>query len=155
MNYVVAAILTLLLALVSPADTHADWRWSPPVLAKQTVKYHCNTQKCLKASYLRERKRLKRRIDRYDNQRAQEWRHWIAQPIPNCTWYGESGTAPQFAPIRYITWNSTGSGARGKYQMMQGTYADNAKYFDWSPLDQEIAGHQEFWKHGTAPWQNC
>ena len=67
----------------------------------------------------------------------------------------ESGVGPQFASFRYFVWNTSGSGARGKYQMMPGTYASRAKYGDWSPLDQEIAGRREFFANGTGPWEAC
>lgn len=87
---------------------------------------------------------------------AREWRYWSRQPIPTCTWYGESGPGlPQFHPRRYTIPNSQGSGAYGKYQMMPGTYFAFAKYGDWSMLDQEIAAHRLYWAQGTSPWSAC
>jgi hypothetical protein len=148
--------LLMALGLMSLVPTaHADWRWAEPALKQQTVKYHCATLKCIRHTYIKERKRLKRRIARYNQRRLHEWKNWSRLYIPNCTWYGESGTGPQFARYRYTTPNSTGSGAYGKYQMMPGTYHSRAKYHDWSPLDQEIAAHREYWAHGTSPWTNC
>lgn len=140
-------------ALAEPA--HADWRWRAPVLKKQKIVYHCNTLRCIKLSYMKARRRHIARVHRYDRRRLREWNRWSRLYIPSCTWYGESGTGPRFARYRYTMPNSQGSGAYGKYQMMSGTYHSRAKYHDWSPLDQEIAGHREFWANGTAPWANC
>lgn len=148
-------LLLICSVLVMPASASADWRWAPPTLKKRKVVFNCNTTQCIRKSYKKAIKRHHLRVRRYNQRRLREWKHWAGLFIPACTWYGESGTGPQFSPIRYVTWNSTGSGARGKYQMMPGTYASRAKYFDWSPLDQEIAGHREYWAHGTAPWTNC
>lgn len=155
MKRLFATLLLFCSMLVMPATASADWRWAPPKIKAHTVRYKCADLKCIHKTYVKERKRLKRKIIRYNKHRLREWKHWTRLFIPACTWYGESGVGPQFAAFRYSVWNSGGSGARGKYQMMQGTYADNAKYFDWSPLDQEIAGHREFWQHGTAPWEAC
>lgn len=147
------ALLVAFFAMTEPAS--ADWRWAHPNLQKQTVTYHCADMKCIRKTFLQERKRYHKRVARYDKRRLHEWNHWTHLYIPTCTWYGESGTSAQFAPVRYTMPNSGGSGAYGKYQMMSGTYHDVAKYHDWSPLDQEIAGHKEFWKNGTGPWTNC
>ena len=133
----------------------ADWRWSPPVLSKQKIAYSCDSLKCIRQTYLKERRRFQHRIMRYNRQRLLEWRRWTHLYIPSCTWYGESGTGPKFSPFRYIMWNTGGSGAYGKYQFMSSTYHSVAKYHDWSPLDQEIAGHREYWQQGTSPWTNC
>jgi len=146
--------LLLFTLLLSPSAS-ADWRWTKPRLSQQTVTYHCDTLKCIRKTYIREKQRYLRRVARYDKQRQREWHYWVHQYIPTCTWYGESGTGPEFSPVRYVTPNAQGSGAYGKYQMMSGTYHNRAKYHDWSPLDQEIAGHKEYWAHGTAPWTNC
>jgi len=148
-------LLLLLFTLLWTPSASADWRWAPPNFKAHKVTYSCDSLKCIRQTYVKEKKRFERKIKRYDQRRLKEWKRWTRLYIPQCTWYGESGTGPQFAPIRYVTWNSAGSGARGKYQMMPGTYADNAKYFDWSPLDQEIAGHREYAKHGASPWTNC
>lgn len=149
-------VLVLLLFMASTASiAHAEWRWSRPNLAKQTVTFHCNTTVCIKSAYKTALKRYQRRVHRYDQQRLKEWKRWTRLYIPTCTWYGESGIGHQFAPYRYSVPNSGGSGAYGKYQMMSGTYHSRAKYDDWSPLDQEIAGHREFFVDGTSPWSNC
>jgi hypothetical protein len=149
-------ILLLLIALLGTSPAAADdWRWSKPSLKKQTIKYSCDSLKCIRDTYTKEKRRYKRRVARYDQRRLQEWKHWAHLYIPTCTWYGESGFGPQFSPIRYTMPNSQGSGAYGKYQMMSGTYHNRAKYHDWSPLDQEIAGHKEYYANGTAPWTNC
>jgi hypothetical protein len=94
-------------------------------------------------------------VRRHNERRLKEWKHWTNLFIPSCTWYGESGPGPPFARWRYYVPNSSGSSAYGKYQMMPGTYASRAKYGDWSPLDQEIAGHREYFANGTGPWQAC
>ncbi len=153
MRLILIGLVVAFFTMTEPAA--ADWRWAPPHLRAQTVRYHCADLKCIRDTYVREKHRYQKRVARYNQRRLREWKHWTRLYIPTCTWYGESGTSPQFSPIRYTIWNSGGSGARGKYQMMQSTYASDAKYFDWSPLDQEIAGHREFWKHGTSPWTNC
>jgi len=153
MKRLVIALLSF--TLVAPASAGADWRWAKPHLRKQTVTYHCDSLKCLRRTYNKAVHRYKKRVARYDRKRLQEWNHWAKLYIPTCTWYGESGTGPEFSPIRYVTPNSGGSGAYGKYQMMPGTYHNRAKYHDWSPLDQEIAGHREYQANGTGPWTNC
>lgn len=148
-------VLVLLITLLSPATASADWRWAPPHLRKQTVTYSCDTLKCIRGTYIKEKHRYVKRVARYNRRRLHEWNYWAHLYIPTCTWYGESGTSSQFSPVRYTMSNFGGSGAYGKYQMMASTYFSDAKYFDWSPLDQEIAGHREYWKHGTGPWSNC
>lgn len=149
-------LLVLLFTLLwgIPA-AEADWRWAKPELKKQTVRYKCNTLKCIRKTYVKEKRRLQKRLAHHDKRRLREWKHWTRLYIPSCTWYGESGTGPAYSPIRYTMPNSTGSGAYGKFQMMSGTYHNRAKYHDWSPLDQEIAARREFWANGTAPWTNC
>lgn len=149
------ALLVICSMLVMPAAASADWRWAPPKIKAHTVTYKCADMQCLRKTYKKEKHRLHRKIVRYTKRRQREWRHWTSLFIPSCTWYGESGTSYQFSPIRYTMPNSGGSGAYGKYQMMSGTYHSRAKYHDWSALDQEIAGHREFWAHGTSPWSNC
>src|SRR4051812_29944863 len=149
-------ILLLLFALLGTSPAVADdWRWTKPSLKRHTVKYSCASLACIRATYLKETRRYRYRLARYDQRRLQEWNYWAHLYIPTCTWYGESGTGPQFSPVRYTTPNATGSGAYGKYQMMPGTYHNRAKYHDWSPLDQEIAGHKEYFANGTGPWTNC
>src|SRR4051812_38823222 len=138
-----------------PSMAEADWRWAKPQLKEQTVKYSCSTMKCIKHTYIREKHRYQHRVERYNQRRLREWQHWTTVFIPSCTWYGESGTGPEFARYRYTLPNSAGSGAYGKYQMMSGTYHSQAKYHDWSALDQEIAGHREYQAHGTSPWEAC
>lgn len=148
-------LLTLLLALLSVSPASADWRWAAPKLKKQTVTYSCDTMKCIRDTYVKAKHRFNKRVARYDKRRLQEWKHWAHLYIPSCTWYGESGTGPQFARYRYTLPNSQGSGAYGKFQFMPGTYHNFAKYHDWSPLDQEIAGHRTYAALGTGPWQAC
>lgn len=148
-----AIAIILMNSVVSTAQ--ADWRWSKPTFETHRITYKCSTMACLKYTYLKERQRLTRKIERYDKRRLREWRHWASLYIPTCTWYGESGFGPRYARYRYTMPNSTGSGAYGKYQMMWATYHSQAKYHDWSPLDQEIAAHREFWAHGVYPWANC
>lgn len=155
--FIAVAIVVFSIGFIDGYTTpaSADWRWAPPVLKKQTVAYHCNTFKCIRKTYLSQRHRLKHRIAKYNARRLAEWKRWISTPIADCTWYGESGSGPQFARYRYTTPNSAGSGAYGKYQMMPGTYSAYAKYGDWSPLDQEIAGHKLYQAQGTSPWSAC
>lgn len=145
----------LLLAITWSKPAKADWRWADPQIKKHNVTYSCNTYKCIRRTYLKEKHRLKRKIRRYHQRRLQEWKYWINLYIPVCTWYGESGYGPEYARYRYTLPNSQGSGAYGKFQMMWGTYHSRAKYHDWSPLDQEIAARREFWANGTSPWTNC
>lgn len=148
-------ILLLLFALLEVSTASAkEWRWAPPH-SKHKATYSYTSLTALKQTYLKERRRYLRWVKRYNQRRLREWKHWTKLYIPACTWYGESGTGPQFALIRYIMPNSQGSGAYGKYQMMPRTYHSDAKYHDWSPLDQEIAGHREYWRNGTSPWANC
>src|SRR4051812_39994991 len=147
------SLLLFITMLVSSAQ--ADWRWGKPKFKPHKITYSCDTMQCLRHTYLREKHRLKRKIVRYNQRRLREWNRWAYLYIPTCTWYGESGTGPQFSPIRYTMPNAMGSGAYGKYQMMWATYHSRAKYHDWSPLDQEIAAHREYWAHGTGPWANC
>jgi hypothetical protein len=95
--------------------------------------------------------------------KAREWRYWSRQPIPTCTWLGESGPPraghgrglQQFAFWRYSVPNSAGSGAYGKFQLMPSTKAAFDKYGDWSRLDQEIAAHRLYRAQGTSPWSAC
>lgn len=111
---------------------------------------------CDRACVERVQKReLRQAKERKARRLRREWRYWTRQYIPTCTWWGESGPGPQFARWRYSVMNTQGSGARGKYQMMPGTYAAFAKYGDWSPLDQEIAAHRLYRAQGTSPWAAC
>lgn len=148
-------LLLLLFSLMGAAPAAADWRWASPHFKAHKVTYSCDSLKCVRQHYLKERHRYKRKTAIYNKRRLREWRHWTKLFIPACTWYGESGYGPKYARIRYTMPNSTGSGAYGKFQMMPSTYHSDAKYHDWSALDQEIAGRREYWKHGTFPWQNC
>lgn len=148
-------LIVVLVCLMKSTSATADWRWGTPQFKPHKVTYACNTMACLKHTYTKEKHRLQRKIARYNQRRLHEWKRWSRLYIPACTWYGESGTGPRFARYRYTLPNATGSGAYGKYQMMPGTYHSRAKYHDWSPLDQEIAAHREYWAHGTSPWTNC
>lgn len=147
--------LVLLFALLCTQPASADWRWAKPQLKKQTISYSCDTLECIEKAFAKEKKRYKKRVDRYNARRLKEWKHWTSIYIPQCTWYGESGTSAEYSPVRYTMSNSTGSGAYGKFQMMPGTYHNRAKYHDWSALDQEIASRREYWVNGTQPWANC
>lgn len=138
---------------VGPAD--ADWRWADPKLKSKPVAAWCESYQCIKTAHKQSKLRYKRRVQRYHDRKQIEWMHWTAMYIPDCTWYGESGTGAEYARYRYILPNSTGSGAYGKFQFMPGTYHANAKYHDWSALDQEIAARREYWKHDIYPWQGC
>jgi hypothetical protein len=153
MKRFVFALLIFSAGLVTPAK--ADWRWHPPKLKKQKIVFHCGSMACISSTYKKAKHIYKLRVERYNKRRLAEWKRWIAIPIPDCTWYGESGTGPEYSPTRYTTPNSTGSGAYGKFQMMPATYKSRGKYDDWSPLDQEIAARREFRVHGTSPWANC
>lgn len=150
-----AFVLMCFTLLLFTSSASADWRWAAPKLKPHKATYSCATYKCIRSTYIKERHRLHRRLVRYNKRRLTEWNHWAHLYIPTCTWYGESGSGPQFASYRYTLPNSTGSGAYGKYQMMSGTYHTFDKYGDWSPLDQEIAGHRLYWNQGTGPWQAC
>jgi hypothetical protein len=155
MNYLRPLILLIMLFLVTASPASADWRWAKPQLKKQTVTYSCASMKCIRQTYLKEKRRYHRRVERYDKRRQHEWSYWTHLFIPTCTWYGESGYGPEYARVRYTMPNATGSGAYGKFQFMPGTYHNRAKYHDWSPLDQEIAARREYWANGTSPWTNC
>lgn len=150
------AMICLLVGFFIVQPAHAsEWRWAAPQFKKRKVTYTCNTLKCIRKTYVREKRHFKAKVARYNQRRLQEWKHWTHLYIPTCTWYGESGYGPEYSPVRYTMPNSSGSGAFGKFQFMASTYHANAKYHDWSPLDQEIAVRHEYWKHGTAPWENC
>lgn len=148
-------LFTLSFTLLGAPSAEADWRWAKPDLKEKKVIYSCGTMKCIKKTYLKQKRHFKKRVARYHKRRLQEWRHWTKLFIPFCTWYGESGTGPEYARYRYTLPNAQGSGAHGKFQMMPGTYHSRAKYHDWSALDQEIAARREYWANGTAPWTNC
>ncbi len=153
MKSLAVAALLFTSTLVTPAQ--ADWRWAKPVLKEQKIAYFCDTMQCLRRSYIKEKKKLHRKIVRYNQRRLREWRYWTSLYIPDCTWYGESGYGPKYARYRYTMWNSGGSTAYGKFQFMSNTYHNRAKYHDWSALDQEIAARREYWANGTGPWTNC
>lgn len=155
MKLFTSILLSLVFINPSHAPAKADWRWAKPNIKVKKFKAVCNSTQCHKAARVRTKENHKARIKYYNARKLAEWNSWTHLPIPDCTWYGESGTGPQFARYRYTLPNSTGSGAYGKYQFMSTTYHDVAKYHDWSPLDQEIAGHREYWKLGTQPWSNC
>lgn len=155
MKHFISVLLCFSAALVMSTSASANWRWAEPKLKPHRITYSCGDMKCLKKTYYHQRRLLKKRINIYNKHRLAEWKHWIAVPIADCTWRGESGEGPQFARFRYTIPNSQGSGAYGKYQMMPGTYSTYAKYGDWSPLDQEIAGHRLYADSGTGPWESC
>ena len=149
-------LILLVFTLVGASPAYADWRWAEPKFKQPKVRlYNCRTSACKAKAKQVVKLQLKLKIAQYHAQKEREWTRWIKQYIPTCTWYGESGPGPQFAPFRYTVLNNQGSGARGKYQMMPGTYFSFAVYKDWSPLDQEIAGHRLYGSQGTSPWSAC
>lgn len=148
-------VLLTLIAIQHASPASADWRWAEPKLKPKRVKPVCNQRICRTLAKIETRARLKARIQLYNRRKQAEWNTWTRLYIPDCTWFGESGEGPEYAPSRYTTPNQGGSGAYGKFQMMPGTYRANAKYGDWSPLDQEIAARREYWQHGIQPWTNC
>lgn len=134
----------------------ADWRWTTPKLkVEHKTKPYCDSWQCHKRARQINKIRLRLKVARFNLRKEREWRKWTTRPIADCTWYGESGYGPEYDPKRYTMPNKGGSGAYGKFQFMPATYRANAKYFDWSALDQEIAARREYWKHGTSPWSNC
>lgn len=153
MKHFALALLLFLTMLVTPAS--ADWRWGNPQFKKKKVTPVCDSWQCTNAARKRSRALHKLRVQNYHRRKKLEWKEWTSLYIPDCIWYGESGTGPEYARYRYTMPNSAGSGAYGKFQFMPNTYFTNARYGDWSPLDQEIAARREYWKHGTAPWTNC
>lgn len=142
-------------ALISAPASQADWRWADPKIKVKKVKPVCTSLECRKAARIQTREVHKAKVKYYHARKRAEWKSWTRLHIPNCTWYGESGTGPEYAKHRYVMPNSTGSGAYGKFQFMTTTYHNVAKYHDWSPLDQEIAARREYWARGTGPWTNC
>ncbi len=148
------ALIPLLFFGIS-APAQADWRWADPDIKKVKPNFLCDTSLCKKKAKRIVKLKIKLKIAQYHNKREREWTTWTNRYIPSCTWYGESGTGPEYARVRYVTPNAQGSGAYGKFQFMPGTYFNRAKYYDWSPLDQEIAARREFWANGTAPWEAC
>lgn len=150
------AVIFMMLVVFAPVSSaSADWRWAEPKFKLERVKPVCKFKFCKTLARAQAKANLKVRVKAYNKKKLKEWRKWTRLYIPACTWYGESGEGPEYARYRYTTPNSEGSDAFGKFQFMPGTYFANAKYGDWSPLDQEIAARREFWKHGIQPWTNC
>lgn len=148
--------IVLMLPLSIPtASANADWRWKTPHVKTKKVKPVCNFRLCRILARKQAKAIRRARIKHFNALKLAEWHTWTEIPIPDCTWNGESGTGPEYARSRYTMPNSTGSGAYGKFQFMPDTYFASGKYDDWSPLDQEIAARQEYWKHGISPWANC
>lgn len=152
MRRIAGVLLLFTLLLVTPAE--ANWRWPKPHYKLQKAKAFCDMPQCVKAAHRRAHALRKARVQFYNHRKQAEWDYWTSLYIPSCTWLGESGAGPEFARFRYTVPNKDNSGAYGKYQFMPQTYASNAKYNDWSALDQEIAAHRLFWQAGTAPWSN-
>lgn len=150
----IAVALCAILFTVETASA-ADWRWKTPKMTVKKSKPRCDTYQCTRQARHITKLKLRLKKARFKARRQAEWTKWTRMYIPQCTWYGESGTGPEYSRARYTMPNSTGSGAYGKFQFMSGTYHNRAKYHDWSPLDQEIAARREFWANGTAPWTNC
>jgi len=142
-------------AFIHPTPAKADWRWPKPHFKIKKFKPVCDSTQCHIVAHIRTQQTYKARIKYYNAKKLAEWNQWIHLYIPKCTWYGESGTGPEYARTRYTVLNMQESGARGKFQFMPGTYQSVAKYNDWSPLDQEIAVRLEYWLHGTTPWSAC
>lgn len=153
MKRFIAVLLLHIFLMTTPVQ--ADWRWSKPHFKPHKIVYFCDTSQCIKSSRVHAYAYHQAAVASYNHHKEHEWSHWTSLYIPSCTWYGESGTGPEYDPYRYTLPNSQGSGALGKFQFMPGTYRANAKYFDWSALDQEIAARREYGKHGTNPWANC
>lgn len=150
-----SVIVTLLCFFVLSTPAYADWRWATPEVKKPKPRFFCHTHECHKVAKHVARVKYRLKVARTHYAKIREWTRWTHRYIPACTWYGESGTGPKYARYRYVMPNFTGSGAYGKFQMMPGTYHSQAKYHDWSALDQEIAARREYWAHGTIPWANC
>lgn len=156
MRPLLAVLATLCTCIGLAAPASADWRWADPTIKPVKPKiFDCKIKLCQKKAKRVATLKYRLKVAKYSYKKEREWQRWINQYIPACTWYGESGPGPEFAAWRYAVPNTMGSSARGKYQMMPGTYSSRARYFDWSPLDQEIAGHREFWANGTSPWEAC
>lgn len=147
--------IAVLLMLMFTSTAQADWRWAKPTFHPRVYNSACKTRACFLGTRRKAYLRYKFKVKTYHKHRLQEWKYWTAKPIPNCTWYGESGTGPRYAKDRYTMPNSGGSGAYGKFQFMPQTYFSVGKYDDWSALDQEIAARREYWRHGLNPWANC
>lgn len=152
--YILLGLILLAVLLKAPA-AQADWRWADPKFKVKFYAVMCDTPQCVKAAKNISKQRHRRKIRSYHKRKLREWNLWTSRYIPDCTWYGESGHGPKYARVRYVTPNSGGSGAYGKFQFMPSTYHSVAKYGDWSPLDQEIAARREYWRNGTSPWTNC
>lgn len=149
-------LILLLLTVTGTTPAYADWRWADPKYKQPKLRlYNCHTQQCKTKAKRVAELNLKLKIAQYHWRKEREWNRWIKRYIPSCTWYGESGTGPEFSPARYVMPNATGSGAYGKFQFMPGTYRIFGIYKDWSPLDQEIASRRLYGAQGTSPWANC
>lgn len=152
----ITLLVLLMLFTFAPAQAaHSDWRWKTPKMKVKRVKPVCDSYQCHVVAKIRTRENLRAKIAHFNRLKLAEWHMWTKLYIPDCTWYGESGFGPKYSRKRYTMPNSSNSGAYGKFQFMPGTYRANAKYGDWSPLDQEIAVRREYWKHGIYPWQRC
>lgn len=148
-------LVFLMLAVLPISAASADWRWAEPKLKVKRVKPVCQSSFCKTLARIQTLANHRARIKHYNTRKRHEWRMWTRLYIPDCTWYGESGTGAKYARYRYTLPNSTGSGAYGKFQFEPTTYFSVGKYDDWSPLDQEIAARREYWQHGIFPWTNC
>jgi hypothetical protein len=156
MKRLVVTLLLLLFTFAFVESAQADWRWAKPPFKQPKAKTSsCKTTACKTKSKKVAVLKYKLKVAEYHLMKQREWDRWAKKYIPTCTWYGESGPGPEFAPHRYTMPNSTGSGAFGKFQFMPPTYFSFGRYDDWSPLDQEIAARQLFWAQGTSPWEAC
>lgn len=152
-----AVFVIVCILLVQTSQASADWRWAQPKFKVERVKPVCQMKFCRTLAKIQARANHRARVRHYNERKRAEWNTWTRLYIPDCTWFGESGFGEraEYARARYVEMNDAGSGARGKFQFMPRTYAANAKYGDWSPLDQEIAARREYWKHGIFPWESC
>jgi Transglycosylase-like domain len=71
----------------------------------------------------------------------------VRATLPDCTWRPESGG-------NYNAYNS-GSGARGKYQVIPSTHAAICPDLGWSPSEQEICAARIYKTQGAGAWVNC
>jgi len=89
-----------------------------------------------------------------------EWRYYKANPMPRCTWFGESGGSYRARNAR--------STAGGKYQILDGTWYGNGgsqpprghRFARWpasvaSPLEQERVARRVLRSQGLGAWVLC
>lgn len=74
-KYTLAIALSVICSLSVIDSAQADWRWAPPKIKAHKVTYKCDSMDCLKKTYAKEKKKLKRKIERHNKRRLQEWKH--------------------------------------------------------------------------------